>query len=79
MKKNIKCKCCGLTKEIEYENMQSLIDNGFDFIYDISNGLTTIILCNECVEKIKYHIHAIEDILNMDINLLNFGHMSKFN
>jgi hypothetical protein len=76
--KQVKCKCCGFTKEIEIRTMQDYIDNGFEFIWDVSTGLTNINFCEECASKIKEHIHAIEDIVGIRIDYLNLGTMSEF-
>ena len=40
-------------------------------------GLTSEILCHECSEKIREHVHTIEDIIKIEIGLLDLSDYSK--
>lgn len=77
MEKNLVCASCGCSKEIEFNSMQDVVDNGFNFIWDVSNGLRNVNLCGNCAEEVEKHVHAIEDIVKIEIGYLNFGRMSK--
>jgi hypothetical protein len=75
----IKCIGCGASKIISTDNitLQVILDNGFNYVWNVSNGLTNEILCHECSEKIRGHVHAIEDIIKIEIGLLHLGDYSK--
>jgi len=75
--KKITCKCCGFIKEIEIITMQDVKDSGFDFIWDISDGLTPVYFCKECSSKIINYVHAIEDMVGIRIDYINLGTMSN--
>lgn len=73
----ITCAHCGLKKEITDCNSNAKTkETGFEVVYDISNGLTMIYLCQHCSDAIRKRVRIIEDILNKPIshvNLMNFS------
>lgn len=75
----IKCIGCGAFKIISSENitLQIIKNNGYNYVWNISDGLTKEILCHECSEKVREHVHAIEDIIKIEISLLHLGEYSK--
>jgi len=76
----IKCIGCGASKIIPSENvtLQVVIDNGYNYVWNISDGLTHEILCTKCAEEIREHVHAIEEIIGIEIGLLSLSDYSKF-
>jgi hypothetical protein len=76
----IKCIGCGALKIIPSDNitLQVILNNGYNYVWDMSDGLTNKILCNKCAEEIREHVHAIEEIIGIDIGLLHLGDYSKF-
>lgn len=71
----ITCAHCGFKKEIIDCNSGAKAA-GFEVVYDISNGLTMIYLCQHCSDVIRKRVRIIEDILNKPIshvNLMNFS------
>jgi len=75
----IKCIGCGASKIVPTEKitLQIILDDGFNYVWNVSNGLISEILCRECSEKIREHVHAIEDIIKIEIGLLHLGDYSK--
>lgn len=73
----ITCAHCGFKKEISNCNSGiNVMEAGFEVVYDISNGLTMIYLCQHCSGAIRKRVRIIEDILNKPIshvNLMNFS------
>jgi len=76
----IKCIGCGKSKIIPSENidLQIVLDSGFNFVWNVSDGLVSEILCGECAEKVREHVNAIEDIIGIEIGLLYLGDYSKY-
>lgn len=68
--KIFECKCCGKKIDIDKDDY---FKAGWDYIYDVSNGLLLIKVCNECNEKIQFHIRALEDMMKMPFWKLNFS------
>lgn len=66
------CKCCGTTKEFE-DNFKTsdIMKVGWGIVFDVSNGLTTIKVCEDCNRKIQDHVKAIEDMFQMPFWKLN--------
>lgn len=71
------CAHCGFKKEItDCNSGEWAREAGFEVVYDISNGLTMIYLCQHCSDEVRKRVHIIEDILNKPIsyvNLMNFS------
>jgi len=76
----IKCIGCGKSKIIPSENidLQTVLDNGFNFVWNVSDGLVEEILCKDCAEKVRERVHEIEDIIGIEIGLLYLGGYSKY-
>jgi len=77
----IKCIGCGKSKIIPSENidLQIIIDNGYNYVWNVSDGLVSEILCKDCAEKVRKRVHEIEDIIGIQIDLLYLGDYSKYN
>lgn len=75
----IKCIGCGKSKLIPHEKvtLQTVINEGYNFVWKLSDGLTSEMLCSECAEKVRNHVHAIEDTIKIEIGLLNLSDYSK--
>lgn len=76
MTKVIECKACGKKIEIENYSTKTLLQAGWSFVSDISNGLTLVKVCGECDKEIKKHVLAIEDIIKMPFWKIHI-HMDK--
>ena len=76
----IKCIGCGKSKIITSENidLQKILDNGFNFVWNVSDGLVSEILCKDCAEKVRKRVHEIEDIIGIEIGLLHLDDYSKY-
>lgn len=74
------CLHCGSQKEVNnYHFGGDTIKAGYEVVYDMSNGLTMIYLCQHCSDTIRKGVRIIEDILNKPIshvNLMNFSSRS---
>lgn len=75
--KTITCVQCSKQKKSDsYISVSDALEIGFEVVYDISNGLEMIYLCQDCADKVRRNIRIIEDILNKPIdhiNLMNFS------
>lgn len=73
----ITCVHCGAQKDIsDCNSVAKAMESGFEVVYDLSNGLTMIYLCQHCSNAIRKRVRIIEDILNKPIshvNLMNFS------
>ena len=67
MSKEKKCRCCGSLENIENN------------VWDVSNGLTSIPVCNKCYDKIKKHVMAIEDSLKLPFWSVNIHVEERYN
>lgn len=70
--KTIYCVGCGFKKEFEVKNGESYSENGFDIIFDVSDGLDTIPVCNDCYSEVRKHISAIEKIAKKEMWQIGF-------
>lgn len=71
------CSHCGSQKEVDNcHSVGDAVKAGYEVVYDTSNGLTMIYLCQHCSDAIRKSVRIIEDILNKPIsyvNLMNFS------
>lgn len=76
----IKCIGCGKSKIINDKlTLETIVNHGFNYVWDISHGLVGEMICNECAEEIRKHVHAIEDIIKIQIDFLSLRNYSKLN
>lgn len=59
--KTMTCKCCGVTKEFE-DNFKTsdIMKVGWGVVFDVSNGLTTIKVCEDYNEKYKIMLKLLK-------------------
>lgn len=70
---------CGVSKIIDNDiTLQVVLDQGYNYVWNVSDGLVSEILCHDCAERIREHVHAIEDIIGIEIGLLSLNDYSKF-
>lgn len=70
-----KCKCvnCGVESQNDIgSRFTDYLDNGFKPVWDVSDGMDTIVLCESCYDIVKTHVTAIESIIKTEIESFQF-------
>lgn len=72
----VECVGCGYKANIS-ENRERQFDYGFEYLWDTSQGLNNIVMCEECSKDVRESINTIERITKVEINDINFEGFNK--
>lgn len=75
----IKCCKCGKTKNIVGCSTKDICDAGYTIVFDVSNGLTDIDICNDCVKNynVRGLVKQLEEIFDKRITDIYLGNFSS--